>query len=137
VNGYSADSGKIGANAERTAAGRLLRAKSDELCPPLVPLLVVANRVLAGLVPLLPQATRKCLGGLDVQSRSVPKQICPLPEGAKFKLVALLSRSPVPYELLRPLDFGRLHPRLARCSRLARRSRLVEKLLRPTPWPVT
>jgi hypothetical protein len=103
----------------------LLRAKSDELIPRLVPLLVVPKRVLTSLVPLLPQATSECLGGLDVQGRSFPQQIRPLQESAKIKLVALLPRRPVSNELLRPLDFGRLNPRLAR------RLRLVEKLLRP------
>ena len=65
------------------------------------------------------------MGGLGVQGRSLPKQIRPLPESAKFKLVALLPLCPVSSELLRPLDFDRLHPRLAR------RSHLVEKMLRP------
>ena len=99
------------------------RAKSDELSPCLVPLLVVTKRVLTSLVPLLSQATSECLSGLDVQGRSFPQQIRPLPERAKIKLVAMLPRSPVTNELLRPLDFGRLN------QRLARRSRLVEKLL--------
>ena len=76
------------------------------------------------LVPLLPQATSECLSSLDVQGRSFPQQIRPLPERAKIKLMTLLPRSPVPHKLLRPLDFYRLNPRLARSSRL------VEKLLR-------
>jgi 3-methyladenine DNA glycosylase AlkC len=71
------------------------------------------------------QATSECLSGLDVQGRSFPQQIRPLPERAKIKLVALLSRSPVMNKLLRPLDFDCLDPRLARSLRL------VEKLLRP------
>jgi hypothetical protein len=103
----------------------LLHAKSDELSPRLVPLLVVTKHVLTGLVPLLPQATSECLSGLDVQRSSFPQQIRPLPERAKVKLMTLLPRCPVTNKLLRPLDFDRLNPRLARSSRL------VEKLLRP------
>jgi hypothetical protein len=116
--------GKIGANAKRTAAAdccvrRATSSARASFRPRLVPLLIVLKRVLTSLVPLLPQATSECLGGLGVQGRSLPKQIRPLPESAKIKLVALLPRSPVSNELLCPLDFGRLHPRL------------VEKLLRP------
>jgi hypothetical protein len=103
----------------------LLRAKSDDLSPRLVPLLVVPKRVLTGLVPLLPQATSECLSVLDVQGRSFPQQIRPLPQRAKIKLMTLLPRCPVTNKLLCPLDFNRLNPRLARSSRL------VEKLLRP------
>ena len=106
----------------------MLRAKSDELSPRLVPLLVVTKRVLTSLVPLLPQATSECLSGLDVQGRSLPQQIRPLPERAKIKLMTLLSRCSVTHKLLCPLDFDRLNPRLTRSSRL------VEKLLRPKQY---
>jgi hypothetical protein len=102
-----------------------MRAKSDDLSPRLVQLLVVPKRVLTSLIPLLPQAASEFLSGLDVQGRSFPQQIPPLPERAKIKLMALLPRCPASHKLLCPLDFGRLNPRLAR------RSRLVEKLLRP------
>jgi hypothetical protein len=53
---YSADGWKIGGNAVRTgrdSGRRLLSAESDDLRPLLVPLLVVAQRVLASFVPLL------------------------------------------------------------------------------------
>ena len=100
----------------------MLRAKGDELGPRLVPHLVVAKRVLTSLAPLLLQATSECSGGLDVQGLSFPQQIRPLPESAKIKLLALLPQYTISNELLRPLDFGRLNPRLARSSRL------VEKL---------
>jgi hypothetical protein len=106
----------------------LLRAKSDELSPRLVSLLVVTKCVLTSLVLLLPQATSECLSGLDVQGRSFPQQIRPLPERAKIKLMTLLPRCPVTHKLLRPLDFNHLNPRLARGSRLLA---LLEKLLRP------
>ncbi len=102
----------------------MLRAKSDELSPRLVSLLVVTKRVLTSLFPLLPQANSECLSGLDVQGRSFPQQIRPLPVRAKIKLMTLLPRCPVTHKLLRPLDFDRLNPRLARSSCL------VEKLLR-------
>ena len=103
----------------------MLRAKSDDLSPRLVPPLVVPKRVLTSLVPLLPQATSECLSGLDVQGRSFPQQIRPLPERAKIKLMTLLPRCPVTNKLLCPPDFNCLNPRLTR------NSRFVEKLLRP------
>jgi hypothetical protein len=65
-----------------------------------------APRVQTSLVPLLPQATSECLSGLDVQGRSFPQQIRPLPERAKIKLMALLPRCPVTHKLLRPFDVG-------------------------------
>ena len=106
----------------------MLRAKSDKFSPRLVLLLVVTKRVLTSLVLLLPQATSECLSGLDVQGRSFPQQIRPLPERAKIKLMALLPRCPATHKLLCPLDYGSLNPRLARSSRL------VEKLLRPKQY---
>jgi hypothetical protein len=65
--------------------------------------------------------TSECLSGLDVQGRSFPQQIRPLPERAKIKLMTLLPRCPVMHKLLHPLDFERVKA-LTRASPEARAS---------------
>jgi hypothetical protein len=66
--------------------------------------------------------TSECLSGLDVQGRSFPQQIRPLPERAKIKLMTLLPRCPVMHKLLHPLDFEWVMKALTRASPEARAS---------------